>query len=249
MRRVLSLSPLLALLLVPGPVHAGMPLVNVHGGFLYWDAGLSGDFASGGQDIDVEDDLDFDTERHNMIYLGVEHPVPFVPNARLRHMELDDSARGDMDAEFGGETFNEAVRSEYDFTITDLTLYYSLPVPALDVNVGLTARALDMDVRIQSQSDPSREGRVDGDGVFPMLHGSVEGQLPLTGFYAGGEANVVSYDGNSFRDGRAYLGWTSDFALGAELGYQLMQLKVDDLDDLDADVNFSGPYFGVSLRF
>ena len=253
MRRVLSLSPLLALMLVPGQVLAGMPLVNIHGGLLYWNSSLSGDIAADGDDVDMEDDLGFGRERHNILYLGVEHPVPFVPNARLRHMELDDSARGtvEQDFTFAGQQFTaeENVSSEYDFTITDISLYYSLPVPAVDVNAGLTVRRLEVDARIRSRDNPGNEENVDGDGVFPMLHGSLEGSLPLTGFYAGGEANVVSYDGNSFRDGRAYVGWTSDFALGVELGYQALQFKIDDLDGIDADISKTGPYLGLSLRF
>lgn len=249
MRRLLFAAVFPVLALIPAQALAMLPMMDVYAGAYVWNASLSGDFEYEGDEIDMDDDLDLGRERHNVFFLGVEHPVPFVPNARLRHMGLDDSARSTVEnITFGDHTFDGDVRSEYDITMTDLSLYYGLPVPAVDVNLGLTVRALDMEVTLREQQTGIEEN-VDADGVFPLVHGSVQADLPLTGLYAGAEANIVSYSGNSLRDGRAYLGWTSDFALGVEAGLQTLRLKVDDLDDLDADIDKTGPYLGLSLRF
>lgn len=252
MRRLLLAAFFPVLALAPAQALAVLPMIDVYAGGYVWNASLSGDLEYDGDEVDMEDDLGFGRERHNVFFLGVEHPVPFVPNARLRHMALDDSARGEVqqEFEFGGVTYEaeDDVRSDYDLTMTDLALYYGLPLPTVDVNLGVNIRALDIDARVRTE-DSSKDERVDADGIFPMLHGSTQVDLPFTGLYAGAEANVISYSGNSLRDGRAYLGWTSDFALGAELGYQILNLRVDDLDDLDADIDKAGPYLGLSLRF
>ncbi len=125
------LAPLaLAVSLAPAPAMAEViPGIDINGQLGYWGAQPNGTVSADGDEIDVEDDLDFGRNGTNMLQIAFEHPVPLVPNVRLRHVSLDDSADGRIQhsASFGGADFtvNERVHSTYDLEMTDATFYYS----------------------------------------------------------------------------------------------------------------------------
>ena len=247
----LFLTAALGFALVPG-AHAGAPLIDVYAGVQGWDAGLSGDIASGGNDVDVERDLGFSSSSQNVFFVGFEHPVPLVPNARLRFANLSDSAAGTVDKTFtfAGFEFQEdrEVRSSYQLDYQDLTIYYTPFDLVFKLDLGLNIRRLDVEMEIRDR-DSGDEVSEDATATIPMLHAAARGDLPLTGFYAAGELNAISYDGSRLSDVRAALGWQSDFLLAVEVGYSQLDFKLDDVSDLDADLSVGGPYLGLSLNF
>ena len=166
----IALLPLM-FLTVPGSVAAGVvPLVDVHAGIGHWQPGLSGDVASGGDNFDVEDDLDFDRYSTNIFEVGLRHPIPLLPNARLRHQSLSDSATSTLQGtrRFGPIEFQheESVRSSYDLDMTDLTLYYRPLSNVVTLDVGITARYLDVGVEIESRDSGEIES-AGGSTVIP----------------------------------------------------------------------------------
>jgi outer membrane protein len=242
---------LAAALAATGSLQAA-PLIDIYGGIYTGYTSLSGDLGAGSGSVDLENELGFDSGRQTVIYLGLEHPVPVLPNARLRFSTLSDTANGEIQntITFGGETINAntLVTSRFDLDYTDLTLYYTPLDLAVKLDIGLTARQLKGDFVIQEQGNPSVRGEASVSEVIPMLHVGAYGKLPLTGFYATGEINAIGYSGDSFTDVRVGIGWVSDFLLGVELGYG--QLAVDfDLDDVQADMKVGGPYLAFSLNF
>lgn len=245
----LLLTAALGFALAPA-AHAGAPLIDVYAGVQSWDADISGDIASGGNDADVEGDLDFSSSRHNVFFVGLEHPVPLVPNARLRIGDISYSANGRVDDfEFDGVPFSdERVSSDLTIDYQDLTLYYTPFDLVFKLDFGLTIRRIDAELEVESRDNPA-EASEDASAVFPMLHVAARGDLPLTGFYAAGELNAISYDGSRLSDVRAALGWQSDFLLAVEVGYSQLSIKLDDVSDLDADLSLGGPYLGLSLNF
>lgn len=241
------------LLATPATSVAGtLPLVDFRVGVGYWQPELSGNFASEGEDFDVEDDLDFERNSTNMFEIGVEHPIPVLPNVRLRHLSLSDSATSTqtVSRDFGPVTFaaDEDIRSSYDLRMTDATFYYKPLDNWIALNLGLTARYMDLEVELESRDSNERE-QVGGAIVIPMAHVGLRANLPLTGFYAMAEVDAISASGNSLRDARAGLGWESRRLFGIEAGYRELALDIDDEDDLDADIDFSGAYVQANLRF
>lgn len=232
------------------PAAYSAPLVDIYAGAYSWNAELSGTVSSGGDDISFDRDLDFDKTRENVLYIGLEHPIPVLPNVRLRHSEVSDSARNTLSRQitFGGETFNiaDAVSSSYDLEMTDLTLYYSPLNNWVKLDLGLNVRRLEAEFNIASSTDSARESASE---TIPMLHLAARGNLPFSGFYAGGEVNVVSYDGSKLQDTNVYLGWTSDFLLGVQVGYNRLDLELDDVSDLDSDFSLKGPYLALTFTF
>lgn len=239
--------------LAPAVQAAEAPLVDVYAGGYGWDAQPSGTFSStrtGDTDVDIEDDLDFDKNRNNIFYIGVEHPVPLLPNVRLRSADISDSARSTLNRNFIYEgqpyAIGTDVESRYQLDYTEATLYYTPLDTVAQVDIGLTARKYDAVFEVESVNTPQRSA-VEADATLPMLHAGVKAELPLTGFYVDGQLDAVSYDGNSVTDARAALGWRSNFALGLELGYQQMNVKLDETDDLNADIEFGGPFLALSV--
>src|SRR5690625_1138826 len=64
------------------------PLIDLYGGVYTWNAKPSGSIASHGEGkVDFKDDLNFGSDNTMVMYLGLEHFVPLVPNVRLRSEE------------------------------------------------------------------------------------------------------------------------------------------------------------------
>ena len=244
-------SIITATLLAAGSAHSA-PLVDIYGGVYTGQTALSGMLSSGTGEADVEDDLGYDDGRQTVVYLGLEHAVPVLPNLRLKHSTLSDEARGQVQNTFtfGGQPFvaTTNVVSSFDLDYTDLTLYYSPLDNVVKIDLGLTARQINADFVIEEDGNPANRGEETISEVIPLVHVGAYGKLPLTGFYATGEVNAVGYDGNNITDVRAGIGWISSFLLGVELGYSQLALDVD-VDDVIADVEIGGPYLALSLNF
>lgn len=231
---------------------AGAPLIDFRAQVGYWGAEPTGTVASGDDDFRVQDDLNLDRNGSGFVMGEIEHPIPVLPNIRLRHRALDDQADGTVTTSrtFGSVTFssNQRVHSSYDLEMTDATFYYSPLNNWISIDLGLTARHLDMQVELEDRSSNRRE-EAGGSVWLPMGHLAARFDLPLTGVYAGGEVNAVSAGDSSMEDVRVTLGWQTTSNLGVEIGYQRMAFETDEVDDLRADVEFEGPYAAATVRF
>ena len=241
---------LLAALAATAPVTQAAPLVDVYAGGYSWDTETSGTIASGGNDIDMEDDLGFDDSAQTVLFVGVEHAVPILPNVRLRHMDLSDDGRNTLidPVTFDDQTFTGEVSSEYDLEMLDGTFYWTPLDNVVKLDLGITVRRLEADITIRSDT-LGNAANEKADETFPMGHLAVHANLPLTGVYVGGEVNAVEYDGSGMRDYTARVGWRSDFLLGVEAGYSRMEIELDDVGDLDSDLEIGGPYLAATLAF
>nr|CAL17939.1 hypothetical protein ABO_2491 [Alcanivorax borkumensis SK2] len=241
---------LLTALLTTAPFAHAAPGLTIYGGGYTWDTELEGHVASGGSDISMQDELGFDEADQNVLYLGVEHSVPLVPNVRLRYIDLSDSASSiiSRNIEFNGQTFvaNTRVATDFDLEMVDGTLYFSPLNNAIKVDLGLTVRRMDGDLQLDG---PTEETSLSINETVPMLHGGIRAKLPLSGLYMGGEVNAIAYDGSKMNDYNARIGWRSDYLLGLELGYSRMNIVLDDVNDLDTDLDIGGPYLAISLSF
>ena len=218
----------------------------------YWYAGLGGDASFGDTTIDAEDHLDFDNNSFFELAATVEHPVPLIPNVRLKYSDLDQTEKGTITDSFGSDSNPNQVaagdvETNLDLSNVGLVLYYEILDNWVSADVGLDIRKFDGQLKI-ARTDNSSEFQIDIDKFLPLGYVSAEFAMPFTDMSAGAEVSAISYSGNSIHD--AKVRFRQGFSLAfIEVGYRKMGIKLDDLSNTDIDIDFSGVYLSTGLDF
>jgi outer membrane protein len=250
-----KLSPLLALSLVVPlcgiAISAEADAFGFRAGAYRWNPDFDGDVKSGGEKVDVKDDLGFSDESVNVFFVAIEHPIPFLPNLLLQRTQLDASATNTLNRTFTFDdniyVASDTVKTNLDLSHTDATLYYEILDNWVNLDVGLTIRHFDTGVKIRSVNT-GENSKVDINATIPMVYAAARFDLPLTGLYIGVDGNGIGYSGNTLFDYRAMIGYESPIGLGAELGMRNFDLKYEDGHD-KADVSARGAYAEVFYHF
>ncbi|WP_372860987.1 TIGR04219 family outer membrane beta-barrel protein [Spongiibacter sp.] len=227
-------------------VSAQADVVGASAGVYQWKQNWEGDIKSGGDEIDLNDDLGYDDDNGNSFYVALEHPIPVLPNIRLQRTDIEISERSTLERSFtyDGKVYvaTEDVDSTTDLGHTDATLYYEILDNWVNLDVGLTIRMFDGEASIKGTSG---EGSVDLDAPVPMLYGNARFNLPLTGLYAQAIGNVISVGDNSVTDMTVGLGYEVAI-VSLEVGYRSFDVSLEDDDD-EANVTVDGIYFGLNI--
>lgn len=214
-----------------------------------WQTEYSGDIGQGTNNVSF-DNLGFDDGSSTSFSLTFRHPVPVLPNIKLQQTTLDETADGTLSSgqifEITDIEFDADVTTSLDLSHLDVTLFYSL----FAIDIGLTGRNFDTETSVSSDTPPE-EASAELDAWVPMVYLGVNADLPLTGLYVDAAINTISYDGNRLQDTQAALGYQLDGALPltAELGYRAMNLKLEDLDDIEGDFTIDGWFLSLGLTF
>lgn len=211
----------------------------------YWQAGYSGGVVEGTNSVDLENDLNFDDSGVVEIAATLEHPVPLLPNIRVKHISLDETANGTLSTSFDDITIAGDVETNLDLSHYDLMLYYEILDNYVSVDLGLDIKVFDGQLDITSATENSN---TEIDEVVPLPYVSAEIALPLTDLSFGAEVSGVKYSGNSLYDAKARL--RQGFSLAfIEIGYRQMALDIEDVSDIDVDLDLSGAYISTGLDF
>jgi len=214
----------------------------------YWTPENSGHIQSGGDKIDVENDLGFGDEEFLIFTGAFEHPVPLIPNVRLQFFDMDQVAHGSVsNVDFDGQNFDGAIQTSLDLTHYDFTLYYEILDNWVNLDLGITAKVFDGQLILRDQ-DSGASSKTDIDDVIPMLYGSASFEFPITSLSAGIEGSAISFDGDTAYDLVARLRYQFGF-FGAEAGYRAIAVEVDDISGIDVDTALEGPYISALLMF
>ena len=233
------------------PAASADTILGVYAGAGSWQQNYSGDIRSGVTEIDVEDDLGLDDDFNNMFYLAAEHPMSFLPNVRFSYVDFDVDADSTLSRsiEFNDVIFpaGTAIGTNVDMMQGDAMLYYELLDNYVSLDLGLGARY--MDGKFELVSDISFS-EAEFTAVVPLLYGRARADLPLSGFWMGAEVSGMGYSDNNLIDANAQIGWESPIGLGAEMGWRLLSLDIDDVDDFDkTGIDISGPYMALNYHF
>lgn len=217
-----------------------------------WSMESSGSF---GDNTASMQDFNLDDDNKVSFALALEHPIPVIPNVRLRTNDLSTSGDSILTADFtyGGVDFTQSTRVSTDFDIqnTDITLYYELfDNDVVSFDLGLTGKYLDGEIKVRSDSQSASESFK---GIVPLVYGAVEVGLPATGLSFFGEINALSIDDNTIQDYQAGVAYSFVDSLAIDLsvraGYREFSLELDNLDDIFTDWSFDGPFLGVQGHF
>lgn len=242
------LAGLLATLALP----AGADAVNIYGRINYWHSdakgGLNAPAAPSIGFLGISMTLDKKTvknESNSMLILAIEHPVPVLPNIRLAHSQINFS--GQALAVY--DTLSADIPGEIDLSHTDLTAYYRLPVPLLDLNLGLTGRFYDGHIQSQVANAQLQT-------EYLHIYLATRFDIPVTGLAIGADINAGDNGDERGVDIDAWLQYTSPIGLGVIAGYRSLDIDLESTARaagskvaLLAEFEVTGPYLGISYRF
>jgi outer membrane protein len=183
-------------------------------------------------------EYDLDRKDSAQVSLAFEHPIPLIPNAKIRYVNL----KSQTEKEVAGQPV-------YDLNIdhTDFILYYEILDTIVNADVGLGATSLNGDVKTLGLS------KTDIDKTVPVIYGSAGVKLPFTGLSAKGELLYSNFNDTKITDAQAELQYNFIDNLlvdvGLKAGYRILDIKLDDYEKNDLKFNFKGPYIGLDVHF
>jgi len=216
-----------------------------------WKSTASGGFANTSELVGFA----FDEETTTSLYVKFEHPLPLIPNVRLRNgtLKAAGNTRLTKEFKFEGKTYavNADVTTNLDFTNTDFTFYWELlDNDLVGLDFGVTAKYLSGEFDVSDGTNASSE---DASLWIPMAYVGAKVAVPLTGVFAYGDINMVSYDDNSVHDYEVGVGYSfvDNFAIDVSVtaGYREVSIEINDVDDLFANIQFDGYFVGLEAHF
>lgn len=212
-----------------------------------------------GTDADLEDTLYWSDAEDIMFKAYFEHPLPFIPNAKIAFSNLSHDGQGEVtDFTWGGIEIplQGDIASSLDLEMYDLTLYYELLDNWVEVDAGVTLRYFDGNIAVNtlatlsSLSTTVTSEVTNFDLFIPMLYGKTRFNIPNTDISLQLEANAIGYEETTYYDYELSARYTLAMGLGLEGGYKSIHLDSEDLTDgLKADIDFSGFYTSVVWDF
>ncbi|MGK9153573.1 TIGR04219 family outer membrane beta-barrel protein [Acinetobacter radioresistens] len=183
-------------------------------------------------------DQDLDQKGSPQLSLSIEHPVPLIPNAKLKYVNLNSQTENEL----AGVPLHEV-----DLDQTDAILYYEILDNIISADVGVGVRFLDGKISSVGLNT------LDIDETYPVLYGLVQAKLPFTGLSAQAEGIYTNVNDAKITDLQAEIKYNVIDSLlvdlGAKVGYRSLSIDLDDYEDNDLKFEFKGPYLGLEAHF
>ena len=217
---------------------------NTSGKVTYTKSGANGTYAS-----------DEDTTTQPYVWAILKHPVPVIPNLRLEYASFEDT--GKASGEFENFNIGGAVSdTTFDITEYDIIAYYNIldNTAWITVDVGLDVKMIE--VSYEAKAVSAFAGDKDSISLaLPLAYVRGRVEIPATDIGLEADVKYVSYNSSTVYDARAKIDYTFDIfpviQPAIEIGYRIHKIDIDDsaFGDLKADLEFSGAYAGLMLRF
>ena len=209
-------------------------VIGVKGDLSYWaydgQANMAAQTAASDQDLDRKGAA--------QLSLAIEHPVPLIPNAKIRYVNLKTQTENEV-----------AGQPVYDINMdhADFILYYEILDNIVNADVGVGATTLNGHVTTLALS------KTDIDKTVPVIYATAGAKLPFTGLSAKGEVLYSNFNDAKITDAQAELQYNFIDNLlvdvGLKAGYRILDIKLDDYEKNDLKFNFKGPYIGLDIHF
>jgi outer membrane protein len=228
-------------------------MLGVYGSVDYWN--LQGEYNKAPQDTSLRsaDSLSLDDKGQAQVSLAFEHPVPLIPNGKIRYTGIDvDTEEQNLagDALYNIDGFDPSIASGTGTPSHGGFLYYEILDNIVSVDVGVAAKQLEGDVTYNRTVGADK---VEISETAPMLYASAGGKLPFTGLSAKAEVLATNYDDTQITDASAEIKYNFVenllIDLGAKAGYRILNIELDDQDGFDTKFDFDGPYIGLEAHF
>lgn len=197
----------------------------------YYNPTVTGDFSYTENGITTHTQFSDDAQESYQLGVYFEHPVPVLPNIRIDY--TPETTFSGADSIIG--------TNKVSFKQLDGTLYYELLDNVVDVDLGVTFKAVDGKVEGTTNQDFSV--------IIPMLYVGTGITIPGSPIRVMGDVKYVAYDGDSVIDARIKAIWDIVAGLQAQAGLRYEAMNIDSQDDINADLTFKGPFFGIGYNF
>ncbi len=190
------------------------------------------------------------------LWAYLKHPVPLVPNLRVEYATTKD--KGVVSGTFKGFRASGA-DATFETKQFDIIPYYNildnLAWATVDVGIDLKVFEATYDAKnvlVSGVMTPSYSSS--DSAVIPLAYLRGRAEIPMTQIGLEADVKYISYDGSTVYDARAKVDYTFDITPviqpTIEAGYRIQKfdVKADD-DKIRMDMEFSGPYMGLFLRF
>jgi len=219
-------------------------MADIIGGELnlgYYNHAPSGTVQYQGDSLDLKDNLKWSNQSDMFAKVYLEHPLPIIPNIKLGYTDFTHSGSGTVTTpfQFGNQTFNSDIQTNFNLKMYDLALYYEILDNWVNLDVGVNVKYISGSIAIQSTT---QNESTNFNVPIPMLYGKARFDVPTTDLSFQVEGNYVTYEGHTLYDAEIGVRYTFLLGLGLEAGYKTMKLKLDGIDDLSMDTTFSGAY-------
>jgi outer membrane protein len=208
----------------------------------YAGLNLSGDYVS--NEVQATD---------TYAWLLVKHPLPIIPNIRLEYTTVTDEGKTTGNVN-GFNITDPAAPTTIDIKQFDVIPYYNLLDNTfwLTVDVGLDIKVIQSDTYVAA-TGPFTGYESSDTSVVPLLYLRTRVEIPATNIGIEADGKAITDGTNTLYDARAKIDYTFDFIPviqpAIEVGYRVQQIKVDDGSSSQVDLNYSGVYAGLMLRF
>lgn len=205
-------------------------IIGVKGSVDYWK--YNSDLSSALGQPEMKDDASLS------FALAVEHPVPLLPNVKIKHSTLE--------AESEREVLNEKME-RIDLDYSDFIVYYEILDNIVSADIGVGAKVLDGTVQ-QNLTEVEQVSE-----TLPMLYAEAGVKLPFTGLSAKAEASYAKFDDTVISDAQAELKYNFIDNLlvdvGLKAGYRILDVELNEGDERNLQLDFKGPYLGLEPHF
>lgn len=212
-----------------------------------WAQTPNGDITYGS----AKDSSDTKQDSQGYAWLLIKHPIPVLPNLRVEYSIVSNS--GKAIGTFKKFTATSSTKTNLDITQFDVIPYYNIldNTPWLTIDLGIDVKL----INAKYKADNTNVGTYTESAsiALPLVYARGRVEIPSTGFGIESDIKYVTYNSNTVYDARVKVDYTFDIKSGVqpglEVGYRTIKVKTDATIDLDADIEFSGVYAGIMLRF
>jgi outer membrane protein len=236
-------------------------LLGLYLGGHVWDAKTTGSFGEKDATLGevISQKFNFDDQQQGSFYIALEHPIPLIPNIKISSTVLDTDGQTSIsedDFSFGDIPYpvGTTVDTIFDVSYIDYTFYYEiLDNDLVTFDIGITARDIDGNLSVTDDIGVLSISEEKFSAVVPMLYSSAIIGLPFTGFNVFAQGNYTGYDDSSIYDFQAGVSYAllDNLAidLDLEVGYKVVKMDIEDIDDVYTDMEFKGIFAGATVHF
>jgi len=256
MKKFMPIVILFLILIVPAASYA-LGLEFAVGGWKQSPKGdLSYEAVTANDKLDLERDANYDDETRFTARLKIDMPL-LIPNIYLMASPMEFDGTGVKTANFKfGDIPNFSANVPFYSKITldhyDIGFYYGIPfiktasAETVNVDVGLNVRIYDFEVEIR-QDATSLEESEDFTLPLPMAYLALQIK-PVDKLAIEAEARGISISGNQIYSLTGRVKFNVFGPVFAAAGYRYDKLKIDE-DDVEVDIDFSGPFIEAGFKF